>query len=303
MAQTKLNSQGLLCALFAAVTWAMAGIFIRWLPGWSPFAVLAGRFLVAVAVMLPILFLRSPSARDKFIRSLGVPQLWWLSIPAIAGYFLGTTAFQMAPVGEVTLLFTTSPLFVIGYRYFARLPIEQNEAIGTLLAIVGVCLIFVPQFSAEATTSWRATIGYLLALAAAGTVALYTVWFNALTKQGIAPTSINVVFVTCFLGGILSLLCVIFFSQFSFEPGMNQRTSLTLIGLGVLSTALPLLCYSVAAQRLPVLLTSAILLLEPVFATLFASVALQEIPSLWFYIGSVMVLFGLMLTARTVNST
>lgn len=57
-----------------------------------------------------------------------------------------------------------------------------------------------------------------------------------------------------------------------------------------------------AAQRLPAVMTAAILLLEPVFATLFASVALREIPSLWFYIGSVLVLCGLLLIARKGNS-
>jgi len=76
----------------------------------------------------------------------------------------------------------------------------------------------------------------------------------------------------------------VFSSKLSIEFGIDGQTILTLIGLGVLSTAC--YCYTMAAQRLPVVMTTAILLLEPVFATLFASVALREIPSLWFYIGS-----------------
>ncbi len=297
----KLDNQGLMAALCATVTWGMAGIFIRWLPGWSPFAVLAGRFLVATAVMLPVLFL-TPSVRFEFTRSLSISQTWWLSLPAIAGYVLGTTAFQMAPVGEVTLLLTTSPLFVIAYKYYVGLRIKQSEGIGILLAIIGVNFILLPQLSAGGAVFWQAITGYLLALGAAGMVAIYTLWFSELTKQGIAPKSINVVFATCLLGGVLSLSCTVFFSKLPVEFGIDGQTILTLIGLGVLSTAFPLLCYTMAAQRLPVVMTTAILLLEPVFATLFASVALREIPSVWFYIGSVLALCGLLLIARKVNS-
>lgn len=297
MTLLKLDNQGLIAALGAAITWGMAGIFVRWLPGWSPFAVLAGRFLVAMAVMLPILFL-TPSLRLEFTHSLRRSQTWGLSLPLIGGYVLGTIAFQMAPVGEATLLFTTSPLFVIAYKYFVGLRIKQSEEIGMVLAIVGVSLILLPQFSIRGFTFWQVMTGYLLALGAAGMVALYTVWFSALTRQGIAPKSINVIFVSCLLGTIFSLLGVILSSKSAIGFGINGQIILTLIGLGVFSTAFPSLCYTIAAQRLPVIMATAILLLEPGFATLFASVALREIPSLWFYVGSLLVLFGLLLIAR-----
>jgi hypothetical protein len=58
-----------MAALFATATWAMVGIFVPWLPGWLPFAVLAGRFLVATAAMLPILVL-VPSIQKDFTRWL-----------------------------------------------------------------------------------------------------------------------------------------------------------------------------------------------------------------------------------------
>jgi drug/metabolite transporter (DMT)-like permease len=301
MTLPKLDNQGLMAALCAAFTWGIAGIFVRWLPGWSPFAVLAGRFLIATAVMLPILVLR-PSIRFEFTRSLRISQTWWLSLPLIGGYVLGTTAFQMAPVGEATLLLTTSPLFIVAYKYFVGLRIQRSEGIGILLAILGGGFILLPQLSASGVAFWQAMTGYLLALGAAGVIALYTVWFSVLTQQGIAPKSINVVFVTCLLGSVLSLLLTGFFSKLSIEFEIDGQTILTLIALGVLSTAFPSLCYTMAAQRLPAVMTTTILLLEPVFATLFAYAALREIPSPWFYIGSVLVLCGLLLIALKVNS-
>jgi drug/metabolite transporter (DMT)-like permease len=297
MNQFNLDSKGLIAALCAAATWGMVGIFIRWLPGWSPFAILAGRFLVGTAVMMPI-FLLAPSMRHNLTISLRTLPIWWLSLPPIGGYVLGTTALQMAPVGEVTLLFTTSPLFIIAYKYVVGLHIQRSESFGMLLAMAGVSAIALPQLSTNQATSSQTILGYLLALTAAGFVALYTFWFNKLANQNIAPKSINIVFVTCLLGSVLSLLCTIFFSNPSSGIIINSQVILVLLGLGILSTALPFLCYTVAAQRLPVIMTTAILLLEPMFAVLFASIALQEIPSLWFGIGSILVLWGLLSIAR-----
>jgi drug/metabolite transporter (DMT)-like permease len=289
------NISGLMAALCAAATWGMAGIFVRWLPGWSPFAILAGRFLAVTAVILPILFLAS-SVRHDFIRSLSTSHTWYLSLLAIGGYVFGTTAFQMAPVGEVTLLFTISPLFIIAYKYVVRLHVKRGESIGMLLAMSGVGTIVLPQLVTDKTVSWQTLVGYLLAIGAAGLVAVYAFWFNLLTKKSIAPKSINIVFLICLLGAILSFFGAVF-SKASIRIGIDIQVIFVLLGLGILSTALPFLCYTVAARRLPVILTTAILMLEPIFAVLFASVAFQEMPSLWFAIGSVLVFWGLLLMA------
>jgi drug/metabolite transporter (DMT)-like permease len=310
LTQPKPNSIGLMAALLATATWGMVGIFVRWLPGWSAFAVLAGRFLVATAAMLPILFLM-PSIRHDFTRSLRSPAIWWLSLLAIGSSFLGTTAFQMAPVGEVTLLFTTSPLFFIAYKYVMRLDIERGESWSILIATAGVMVILLPHFSSDRSISWQTIVGYLLALGAAGVVTIYTVLFNTFTDREIAPKSINIVFMTCLLGGVLFLLCMILFAKPSLETGIDsailtlreRQEIFVLLGLGIFSTALPFFCYTVAAQKLPIVLTTSVLLLEPMFAVLFASIALREIPSLWFGIGSILVFWGLRSIARAANSS
>lgn len=289
-----------MAALCATATWGMTGVFVRWLPGWSPFLVMVGRFLVAMIVMLPILLL-TPNIRNHLTRSLATPLIWGLSLPAIGAYILGTTAFQMAPVGEVTLLCTTSPLFVIAYKCFVRSLIKRSESFGMLLATVGVSLIIFPQLSIDQTLSWRAIVGYFLALGAAGLIALYAFWFNALAKQGIAPKSIIVVFMTFFLGSILSLLGAILFSNLSTGIGMSRQIIFIFSSLGIVSTAVPFLCYTVAVQRLPVMLSTAIMLLEPIFSGLFALVALQEIPSLWSGVGNLFVFWGLLSIARDSN--
>jgi drug/metabolite transporter (DMT)-like permease len=285
----------------------MVGIFVRWLPGWSVFAVLAGRFLSAAVAMLLMLCLVSALRED--IRSLRSPLLWWLCLPAIASAILGTTAFQMAPVGEVTLLITTAPLFIIAYKYAARLPVKPGESVGMLLTMAGVVLVILPQLSAAelfTTFSGQTVTGYWLSLGSAAFLAVYTAWLNRLTQRQLAPKSFYIVFATCFLGGVVSLFCVRLFAQPSADVAadivadvvMDGQAIAILSALGVFSTAAPFLCYTFAAQRLPVLLATAILLLEPVFAVLYASVAFQEIPSLGFVFGSLIIFGGLLLIAK-----
>jgi drug/metabolite transporter (DMT)-like permease len=301
MTQPKLDSLGLMAALFATVTWGLVGVFIRWLPGWSPFAVLAGRFVVATTIMLPMLLVL-PSIRHDLTCALRTAPIWWLSLLEIGSSVLGTMAFQMAPVGEVTLLFTTSPLFIIAYKYVRRLQIKRGESWGLLVATAGVMVILLPQLSGDRAISWQTIAGYLLTLVAAGLLTIYTVLFNTFSNREIAPKSISIVFVTCLLGGILSLLCTILFAKLPIESSIDRQEIFVLLGLGILSTALPFFCYTVAAQKLPIVLTTSILLLEPMFAVLFASIALQEIPSLWFGIGSILVFWGLLSIARSANS-
>ena len=299
MTLSKSDSTGVAIALISTATWATAGIFIRWLPGWSPFAILSGRFLVAAIALLPIVL--SSSIRKSLLQSIQAVTIWAISLPLIGGYLLGTTAFQMAPVGEVTLLISTSPLFVVAYKLFSREPIHKNESIGTLLSMLGVGLILLPQMSNSVGIQQR-IIGDLMALGSAALLATYVLWFGAIARKGQSLKPINVVFIACLLGCGLSTLCTAFLSNPTGSSGLNSQAAIVLLGLGILSTATSTLLYTIAAQRLPALLATALLLTEPIFAVIFASVALEEIPSWWFAIGSFFVLGGLLSIAKATET-
>ena len=299
MTLTKLDSKGIAIALTSTATWATAGIFIRWLPGWSPFAILSGRFLVAAIALLPIVL--SPNIRKSLFQSIQSITIWAISLPLIGGYLLGTTAFQMAPVGEVTLLISTSPLFVVAYKLFSRSPIHSNESIGTLLSMLGVGLILLPQLSNSVGMQQR-IIGDLMALGSAALLATYVLWFGAIARKGRPLKPINVVFIACLLGCGLSTLCTAFLSNPTGSSGLNSQAVFVLLGIGILSTAMSTLLYTVAAQRLPALLATALLLTEPMFAVILASIALKEIPSGWFAMGSFFVLGGMLSIAKTAET-
>ena len=300
MASNKLDAQGIAFALASTATWATAGIFIRWLPGWSSFAILSGRFLIATIALTPIVL--SSRMRPELFRSLRTPAIWGLSLPMIGGYLLGTTAFQLAPVGEVTLLISTSPIFVAAYKVCSKIHISRSEGIGTLLATVGVGLILFPQLSADRGLSWQGSVGHFFALSTAVLLAMYVLLLGYFARNGKTFRSVNLVFTACLLGCGLSFLCLLVFSGPAEASSFTQQTALVILGLGIFSTATSTLLYTIAVQRLPPLLTSALLLTEPIFAVLFASVLLKEIPSVWFGIGSLFVLSGLLSVANGARS-
>ena len=300
MTLVKLDRGGIAIALLSTATWATAGIFIRWLPGWPPSAILAGRFLVAAIALLPIVL--SHNSRRDLLTSMRSPVIWLLSLPMIGGYLLGTTAFQLAPVGEVTLFISTSPLFVVAYKLISKIRIHKQEGLGTVLAVAGVGLIALPEISVAGSSSWQTLTGYFLALSAAALLAIYVLGFNAATSKGKQIRSINVVFTTCILGCGLSFLRIASLSETVKAIALDSTAILVLLGLGILSTAASTLLYTIATQRLPVLLAAALLLTEPIFAVLFASALLKEYPSVWFGFGSVLVLSGLLLIAKNTEA-
>lgn len=300
MTLAKLDKTGLAIALLSTATWATAGIFIRQLPGWPPSALLAGRFLVAAIALLPIVL--SPNIRHELSLSIQAPFIWLLSLPMIGGYLLGTTAFQLAPVGEVTLFIGTSPLFVVAYKLISRSRIYRGEGIGTILAVAGVGLIALPQLSVGTETSWETAVGYLLALSGAASIAAYVLGFKAIARQGVKLEPINIVFITCVLGCVLSLLHTVFLSDFAIAIALSSTAILVILGLGILSTASSTLLYTIAAQRLPALLAAALLLTESIFAVLFAAALLQEYPSVWFGFGSILIISGLLLIAKSTEA-
>lgn len=98
-----------------AMMWGLTGIFVRLLPPVSPLAVTTGRLLVALIVALPILAV-SDINRLNLKVALKNPVAYALASLLGAYYFLATAAFQLAPVAEVALLLSTTPLFVLTLR-------------------------------------------------------------------------------------------------------------------------------------------------------------------------------------------
>lgn len=289
-----LDKTGIIAAILTALGWGMAGIFIKLLPSFSVFSIVTIRLVLALIVIIPIILLQNNLFTH--IKELRQFKVWILSIIMLGCYTFGTMAFQFAPVGEVTLLMTTAPIFTILFQFLRRKEVSKTKYWGALIAFLGICFIIFPSLNSLNAVSWQRIIGNLLALSVSVLLAIYALWYRALSQYDIAPNSISISLGTFILG--ISIFLPVTSKSFSaYTSLINVRYLVASLGLGLVSTAIPTLGYAIAAKRLPALTTTGILLLEPILAIASAFLILGTIPSIWIIPGTIFVAIGILYMA------
>ena len=286
-----LDRTGIIGAILTAFGWGMAGVFIKLLPSLSALSIVAIRLALALVVTIPILLFQNNFY--SHIRELRHLKVWILSLIMLACYTLGTIAFQIAPVAEVTLLMTTAPIFTILFQFVRGEKIRKTGYWGALIAFLGICFIIFPNLNIDSVISKEHLLGNFLALLVSVLLAIYAIWFRSLSQYNIAINSISIALGTFILGSL------IFFPTtlqllLAFSGSINIEYLIACLGLGLVSTAIPTLSYVVAAKRLPPLTTTSILLLEPILSIAFAFLILGAVPSVWIIPGTVFVAIGIL---------
>ena len=280
-------------ALASIVGWGMVGVFIRLSSIRSPFVIISFRFIITFFVLMITLLFQGKTKQvltNFFSDKITIV----LSLILFLTYFFGTMAFMLAPIGEVTLLISISPFFVIFFKKLKGNAISKNEYIGTLIAVLGVVVIMYPNLRAQLHVSSSSLLGHVFALSAALLFAFFVVISSAQDLLQKKINSLSITLGTCLFGVVLFLLTLLFNTgAFSFES-LSEINWLSIFALGVFSTAVPTLGFAYASKKLPPLLLSNLLLLEPVFAIVFAYLFLSEAPNIYIYPGILLIFFGLL---------
>ena len=285
MASTK-DRSGLALAGLAAVTWSLAGVWVRLLPGVPVPTVVAGRLGLAFVLLAPVFWLRR---RDL---EAGRPG-WALAVLMAAYYVCAVGSFRFAPVAEATLFVNSSPLFAVAWAWVRREPLGRNELVGTALAFAGVAVIVLPGLVSGAGGRGR-LVGDGLALLAAAGMAAYSVAFERLGDR--APTPLSVTAQTFALGVAASAGLLVLEGERALSGLEGAVPWGAFAGLAVVTTAVPTLAYSAASRRLPAVVTTTTRLLTPAFAAVAAWAVLGEVPSVWLAPGGALVIGGLLVS-------
>ncbi|BBP03520.1 hypothetical protein TPL01_08470 [Sulfuriferula plumbiphila] len=292
-----MKSNALLAAGLTSLMWGLTGIFVRLLPPLSALPVTAGRLLVALVVVLPVLGLLR-SSRRSFKSALGCPVAYVLALLLTGYYLLATAAFQMAPVAEVALLLSSPPFFVLIFRRVRGAIPDRAEIAGAVLAVAGITLILGSKMSFTGELPVHHLTGKLLAICAAGLAAFYAYMYRILAERGSAPETMGVAFLTFGLGGFILVLILGLVPTPSGWGALNGDALLVFLGLGVLSTAIPTIGFAVASRHLPAIVTAMISLFIPLFAGIFAFLVLGERLTPMFIPGGMLVLGGVAMILR-----
>ncbi|MES2367293.1 MAG: DMT family transporter [Pseudomonadota bacterium] len=292
-----MNRNAILAAGVTSLMWGLTGVLVRLLPSLPALTVTAGRLLIALVLVLPVLGLLR-GGRPRFRSILGCPMAYVFALLLTGYYLLATAAFQMAPVAEVALLLSTSPLFVLLVRRMRGDIPARAQIIGASLSVAGIGLLLVPKISFAGAAPIQHLLGSVLALSAAGLTALYAYLYRILAERDSAPDTVGVSVLTFAMGSAILILMVSLASAPTGLETLNSRSVLIFLSLGVLCTAVPSIGYAFASKRLPAVVTATISLFIPLFAGIFAFVILGERLSPLFFPGGALVLGGIALILR-----
>lgn len=283
----------LLCGCFAALTWGLTGTFIKLLPTFSTVEILTVRLVVALGAMIPLLTLRR-SAWPELVKFVRQPIGLLLSSLMVFYYLFAVRAFQLAPVSDVVLIVGLSPLMGLAAKAIARKPVAFLETIGALTAFVGLLLFISPKLQGNASdrTSYLTGLGFAL-LAACVTLGYAMLVKYYSTQRAVLNPGI-VSCATFALGTCVLLPTSMIISPAWVTKLAQPRLLLIGVSLGIISTVIPTLCYSIAAKQLSPVATTALNLLTPVFAAAIAFLLLRETLPLISLIGAALILGGIM---------
>ena len=283
---------GIALVALAAATWSLAGVWIELLPGVPVSTIVMGRLAISLLLVGPV-------ALWKW-KALGriTPAVWGLALLMVAYYSVAVAGFRMTTVAEETLFLNVSPLFAVAWALVRGQRVLPGEKWGTGLALVGVAVILLPGLAGGGAEGLTRVLGNAVTLAAAGGMAAYSIAFGHLRAAGRSPDPLLVTTLT-FGVGALAMAALLLVRGSAALAGLDgPATWGALVGLGVLTTAIPTVAYSVASSRLAPILTTTVRLLTPAFGALAAWLILDEVPSIWLIPGGALVLGGLLLSVR-----
>ena len=296
------DKRALIASLATAMMWALTGVLIKSVPSLSPMVITGARLAIGLLAVLPLVAY-FPAARKGLRSALFNLQAYKLAVLMVAYYVLATAAFQTAPVAEVALLISTSPLFVLIFRRIKGAIPTRNELVGAVIAFAGLAIIFIPKMNFIGTTQSSHLLGQLLSLGAAVVTALYAFLYRSLAGRPSSPDTLSVSLLTFIVGNMILGLLLGLGSSTLESHVFDVRTLVVLVSLGVLCTAVPTVGFAFAAKHLPALVTATISLLVPFLAGILAYFMLGERLSPTFIPGGIFVILGIVLILRKGQET
>ncbi|MFT4021198.1 MAG: DMT family transporter [Acinetobacter sp.] len=277
-------------SLYCAVFWATTGIFVKSIDGIAISVILLLRCLIAAL----FLFITYRLLKRKQLEQSPLPRFLTYGMVAVMlfYYITATYAFIFAPVALATLLMSLSPCMAILYRITTKEKIYHYEIIGFMLAFLGVFLYVYPSFHASRTALFQLLFGCFLAFSAAVFKAVNSImiWKN---KEILTTQHFDKIHLQTFLLGIV-VMFILSLGDFN-AMVISEQNVVLLLGLGILSTAIPSVLNSVASIKITPVIHNIIGMSTPVFASLFAYAFLGESLTTWSIFSLLLSLLGVLM--------
>jgi len=266
------QAQGVVAINLAAVIFGTAALYGKL--DVSPFWIVAARGGFAAMALALI------GARQRDLGGVAAParKALVLSGALLAAHWLTFfISVQQAGVAVATLTFATFPLFtvLVEAAHQRRLPHPAEIAVAVII-IVAVALIVEPRDG-----------GSNLVGAAAGLASglIYAFFWRASQRvSGLSPISLS------FWQNLVVFVLLAPTLPFTTPVPATSIAWVSLVGLGTINTAVMLLIYLYALNRISPSTCSGFIALEPVYAILFAAVFFHEAVTPWIVVSMILIL-------------
>lgn len=271
---------GILLVMLAAIGYSFLPIFTRSIYNLSdltPTDIAVWRFTFATPIIWCLLFFmqHSPHApkaktttRGQRARLLSMGIIY--AGAALAAFY----GLQYVDAGIFGVLFHTYPAMVAVLALLLGQYLSRLGWFALFLTLCGIVLT-VPDLSIAGENT---ALGLGIALLNALIVAVYFLLVGRLLKGAASPAHGSAWIIT---GTLLTLLCMIPFFGLNLAP--NMATWGSLVGLALLSTALPILFINIGIHRIGATQTAILTAFEPVGTMILAGPLLNEVilPMQW----------------------
>ncbi|REC63212.1 EamA/RhaT family transporter [Chryseobacterium pennae] len=269
----------ILLAFLAVMSLATGGIFVK-LSSLSPINTALYRILFSLIFLFPFVYKKIQAIDRKS----------WIII-LFSGVFLAidlilwNTSFQLTSVANANLFvnlvpFTTVPL---SYFLFKEKP-GKNFLIGLSISVIGIVVLMWGKFSLSSSSGYK---GDLLAFLAS---VFYGLFLLSVYKVRLKVDAASIMFISG-LGSIPILFLTAGVSEGIMYPQTFREVGI-LLGLALCSQILGQGLLSYCLGKISILLSSVIILSQPVFAAIYAYFLFSETLTIKEILGIIIILAG-----------
>lgn len=281
---------GLLSGLGASAIWGgmyvVSDVVLEIIP---PFTLLSIRLLIAIPVLALIQWrVGWPQlAVGQRLRLMGVGVVGFGM--SVGAQFVGT---RLSTAANGALVTSATPVFVVIFAWLIlRERLTGLRVLALLLATAGVVVVINPvnlDFTSDTV------VGNIVLFVAGLTWALYSV---LAARAASSQTTLTVV-MWAMVGGLLVDLLVVPFERPSIPAGTLTLALIAgLLYLGVVSTALAMVLWTAAFERLGAGLAGLTFFAQPVVGAVLGVLLLNEHLNTGFFIGGLLILTGVALVS------
>jgi len=254
----------------------------------DPAQVMFLAFFVGALVLLPLAI---REMRKKQLK-LGPKDFAFLALEGILCVPISMFCLQLAvthaTAAKSAVVFCSNAIWTIPISmWLLKAKVTKFDAIATVIAIIGVIVIYDPVSLIQGNSASGNTLGMTYALISAVTWSFFTV----IGKKRIGVYGGYVFNFFAFAIGIVVLLAMILIQQRPILSGINTvPIVLTLLYMGIFIKGISYIFYFGALQEEGAVKTSMTFLIKPALATILAAIILHEAIQLNMVIGIILII-------------